>query len=99
MGRKGKLLFRKIFKKKSGIENRIPGRSKVLNYAGKKNEGDLVIATEFINLRVEQGRFPFNKNSGLKFPKLHVLNGTVHSGCTDPTQATARFVIVASTDN
>ena len=23
-------------------------------------------------------------------------NGTVHSGCTDPTQATARFVIVAS---
>ena len=43
-----------------------------------------------------QGRFPFNKNSALKFPKLHVLNGTVHSGCTDPTQATARFVIVAS---
>ena len=42
------------------------------------------------------GRFPFNKNSGLKFRKLHVLNGTVHSGCTDPTQATARFVIVAS---
>ena len=25
-----------------------------------------------------------------------MLNGTVHSGCTDPTQATARFVIVAS---
>ena len=24
-----------------------------------------------------------------------MLNGTVHSGCTDPTQATARFVIVA----
>ena len=42
------------------------------------------------------GRFPFIKNSGLKFRKLHVLNGTVHSGCTDPTQATARFVIVAS---
>ena len=42
------------------------------------------------------GRFPFNKNSGLKFGKLHVLNGTVHSGCTDPTQATARFVIVIS---
>ena len=49
----------------------------------------------------QSGRFPFNKNSGLKFRKLHVLNGTVHSGCTDPTQATARFVIVASqhTDN
>ena len=45
---------------------------------------------------VVPGRFPFNKNSGLKFRKLHVLNGTVHSGCTDPTQATARFVIVAS---
>ena len=42
------------------------------------------------------GRFPFNKNSGLKFGKLHVLNGTVHSGFTDPTQATARFVIMAS---
>ena len=42
------------------------------------------------------GRFPFNKNSGLKFRKLHVLNGTVHSGCTDPTQATVHFVIVAS---
>ena len=25
-----------------------------------------------------------------------MLNGTVHSGSTDPTQATARFVIVAS---
>ena len=42
------------------------------------------------------GRFPFNKNSGLKFWKLHLLNGTVHSGCTDQTQATARFVTVAS---
>ena len=26
----------------------------MLNYAGKKKKGDLVIATEFINLRVEQ---------------------------------------------
>ena len=43
------------------------------------------------------GRFPFNKkDSGLKFRKFHVLNGMVHSGCTDPTQATERFVIVAS---
>ena len=25
-----------------------------------------------------------------------MLNGAVHSGCTDPTQATARFGIVAS---
>ena len=45
------------------------------------------------------GRFPFNKNSGLQFRKLRVLNGTVHSGCTDLTQATARFVIVASHHN
>ena len=39
------------------------------------------------------GRFLFSKNSGLKFRKFHVPNGTVHSGCTDPTQATARLVI------
>lgn len=44
--------------------------------------------------RVLIGRFPFNKNSGLKFRKFYVPNGTVHSGCTDPTQATARLVIV-----
>ena len=41
MERKGKLLFRKIFKKKSGIGYEV-ARSKVLNYARKKNEGDLV---------------------------------------------------------
>ena len=41
------------------------------------------------------GRFPSNKSSGLKFRKLHVLNGTILSDSTDPTQATARFVIVA----
>ena len=39
------------------------------------------------------GRFPFNKNFGLKFRKPHELNGIVHSGCTDPTQGTARFPI------
>ena len=42
----------------------------------------------------DRGRFPFNKNSGLKFLKFYVFNGTVHSGCTDPTQATARLIIV-----
>ena len=26
---------------------------------------------------------------------FHLLNGTVHSGCTDPTQAATRFVIGA----
>ena len=46
------------------------------------------------NVVGNHGRFPFNKNSGLKFRKFHVPNGTVHSGCTDPTQATARLVIV-----
>ena len=40
------------------------------------------------------GRFPFSKNYGLKFRKFHVPNGTVHSGCTDPNQGTARLVIV-----
>ena len=33
-------------------------------------------------------------HSDLKFRKLHVSNETVHSGCTDQTQATARLVIV-----
>ena len=33
--------------------------------------------------------------SGLKkFRKFHVPNGTVHSGCTDPNQATTLLVIV-----
>ena len=41
-----------------------------------------------------QGRLPFNKNSGLKFRKFHVPNGTVHSGCTDPTQTSPRLGIV-----
>ena len=45
-------------------------------------------------VRNDKGRFPFNKNSGLKFRKFSVFNGTVQSGSTDPTQATARLVIV-----
>ena len=36
------------------------------------------------------GRFPFNKNSGLKFRKFHLPNGTVHSGCTDTPYASHR---------
>ena len=39
-------------------------------------------------------RCQFNKNYGLKFGKFHVPSGTVHSSCTDPTQATVRLVIV-----
>ena len=42
--------------------------------------------------KISKGRFPFSKNSGLKFRKFYVFNGTVHSGCTDPTQATARLI-------
>ena len=38
----------------------------------------------------EMGRFPFNKNSGLKFLKFHVPNGAVHSGCTDTPDASHR---------
>ena len=41
-----------------------------------------------------QGNFPFNKNSNFKFRKVHVPNGTVHSSCTDPTQATVCLVFV-----
>ena len=36
----------------------------------------------------------FNKNSGSNFRTFHVPNETLHSGCTDPTQATARLVVV-----
>ena len=39
------------------------------------------------------GRLLFKKNSGLKLLKFHVPNGTVQSGCTYQTQATARLVI------
>ena len=35
-----------------------------------------------------------NKNSGMKFRQFLVPNGTAHSGCTDPTQANGRLVIV-----
>ena len=31
-------------------------------------------------------------NSGLKSRKFYVFNGKVHSGCTDPTQATVRLI-------
>ena len=46
------------------------------------------------NVAGNHGRFPFNKNSCLKFRQFHVPSGTSHSGCTDPTQAAARLVIV-----
>ena len=68
-------------------KNGLPGEGK---YEGLVPRND-VLTSGFIRVA-----FHSTKNSGLKFRKFHVLNGTVHSGCTDPTQATARFVIVAS---
>ena len=40
------------------------------------------------------GAFRSTKICGLKFWKFHFPNGTVLSGYTDATQATARLVIV-----
>ena len=45
-------------------------------------------------LRKHFARFPFNKNSCLKFRKIHVPSGTVHSSCADQTKATGSLVIV-----
>ena len=45
-------------------------------------------------IALTSGGFSFNKNSGLKFWKFYVPNGTAHSGCTDSTQATVCLVIV-----
>ena len=42
---------------------------------------------------MDRGRFPFTKNSGLKFWKFHVpLGGTVHSGCIDVTETTEGLI-------
>ena len=41
----------------------------------------------------------FDKNFGLRIRKFYVPNRTVHSGCTDPTQATARLVICKQDTN
>ena len=45
-------------------------------------------------LRKHFTRFPFNKNSCLKFRKIHVPSGTVHFSRTDQIKATASLVIV-----
>ena len=45
-------------------------------------------------LRKHFARFPINKNSCLKFRKIHVRSVTVHSSCTDQTKATGSLVIV-----
>ena len=62
---------------------------------GSRNALTVVLGYKYtVKTRDFHWRFPFNKNSGLKFQKFHVPNGKVHSGCTDPSQATARLVIV-----
>ena len=53
--------------------------------------------TQPVGLTVELGGAFHLNNKNLKFRKFHVPNGTVDSGCTDPTQATARLVIVLVT--
>ena len=40
------------------------------------------------------GAFHWTKHSSFKFWKFHLPNRTVHSGCTDPTEATTRLVII-----
>ena len=39
------------------------------------------------------GRFPFNKNFGLKFRKFHVINGTVAQTQTGPVRSS--FLLVS----
>ena len=43
------------------------------------------------DIGVNMESFPFNKNSVLKCRKFHLFNWTVHSGCSDPTQAHRAF--------
>ena len=63
-------------------------------YEMDQEYGDFCTSKVSGNLFENYGRFPFNKNSSVKLRKFHVPNGTVHYDCTDPTQATARLVIV-----
>ena len=47
-----------------------------------RSAADMFLIKETVMLQIHRGRFPFNKNSGLKFRKFSVFNGTVHSGST-----------------
>ena len=66
-------------------------RTKLVSLAANGSTHIILISTILPqrNLR----RFPFNENSGFKFRKFHMPYGTVVSGCTYPTQSTARLVI------
>ena len=44
-----------------------------------------------IRARVTRGAFHFNKWNST-YPKFYVFNGTVHSGCTDPTKGTPSLI-------
>ena len=66
--------------------------AKTLFFFPKKKKN--VKSIGHFQIALTSGGFSFNKNSGLKFWKFYVPNGTAHSGCTDSTQATVRLVIV-----
>ena len=52
-----------------------------------------LFARRLFHAAMDRGRFPFTKNSGLKFWKFHVpLSGTVHTGCTDVTETTEGLI-------
>ena len=52
-----------------------------------------LFARKLFHAAMDGGRFPFTKNSGLKFWKFHVpLSGTVHTGCTDMTETTEGLI-------
>ena len=52
-----------------------------------------LFARRLFHAAMDRGRFPFTKNSGLKFWKFHVpLSGTVHTGCTDMTETTEGLI-------
>ena len=67
----------------------------VANYSNVKDANDSahIILKATLYCRKETSG-AFHSKIALRFEIFHVPNGTVLSGCTDPTQATARLVIV-----
>ena len=70
----------------------------VLARSNSKNNGSLTIrlTIKVGNFSGDKGRFPLKKKFRFEISEISRAqrNGTVHSGYTDPTQATARLVIV-----
>ena len=83
---------------RGGIQGSIHSTRRTIRFMSLKFSTNKVQWFFFASLKGkfewQPGLFPFNKNSGLKFRKFHAPNGTVYSGCTDPTQATAGLVII-----